>query len=80
MASTSIYLVGEIISNIIFNINLKYKFLENNCKNITEAVKTFYWRGRLSLSGGACQKSCESNQNWGSFRHKETAYFKEASL
>ena len=49
-----------------------------NSKNIRAAVKPF--RGRPDLSEGACQRSCESNQNWGCYGQKETTYFKEAFL
>ena len=51
-----------------------------NSKNIKVVVKNFQCRGRQNLSKGACQKSCESNQNWGSYGQKETTYFKEAFL
>ena len=37
-----------------------------NSKNVRAATKTFQCRGRPNLSEGACQKSCESNRNWGS--------------
>ena len=41
-----------------------------NSKNIRAAVKTFLCRGRPNLSEGAYQKSCESNQKWGSYGQK----------
>ena len=41
-------------------------------------VKNIQCSDRPNLSEGACQKSCESNQIWGSYGQKETTYFKEA--
>ena len=47
-----------------------------NSKKIKGAIKMFYCRSRPNLSEGVCQKSCESNQNWGSCGQKEVTYFK----
>ena len=47
-------------------------------KNITMAVKCFYCRSAPNLSKGECQKTCESNHNWGNYGQKETTYFQEA--
>ena len=49
-----------------------------NSKNIKAAVKTFWCGGRSNLSEHACQKSCETYQNWGTYGQKETTYFEEA--
>ena len=57
-----------------------HKEMGYNSKNIRVTVKTFSCRGRPNLSEGACQKSCESNQNWGSYGQKETTYFKDVFL
>ena len=51
--------------------------MDYNSKNIRAAVKTLQCKGRPNLSEGACQKFCESNQNWKSYGQKETTYFKE---
>ena len=42
------------------------------------AVKCFYCRSAPNLSKGECQKSCESNHNWGNYGQKEITYFQEA--
>ena len=49
-----------------------------NSENISAVAKTFSYEDRSNLSKGACQKSRESNQNWGRYGQKETKYFKEA--
>ena len=51
-----------------------------NSKSIRAAIKNFSCRSRTNLSEDACQKSHESNQNWGSYGQKETTYFKEPFL
>ena len=47
-----------------------------NSKNIRTVAKRFQCRSRTNLSERACQKSCESIQNWGSYGQKENTYFK----
>ena len=51
-----------------------------NSKDIRAMVKIFQCRSRPNLSENLCQKSCESNQNWGSYGQKKTTYFKEPFL
>ena len=51
-----------------------------NSKNIGAAVKTFQCRVRPNFFEYACQKSCESKQNWISYGQKETTFLKEAFL
>ena len=48
-----------------------------NSENIRATVQVFWCRSRPNVSENVCQKSRESNQNWGSYEQKETTYFKK---
>ena len=47
-----------------------------NSKNV-RAVTEMFCASRSNLSESACQKSCESSDNWGIYEQKET-YFKHS--
>ena len=94
LTSSSIYLVGDIPQWIIFNTlyhsspwSCIWRCAWAPAKKIIcplgnglyfQIYKNGGKRVRSNLSQGTCQKSCESNLNWGSYRKKDTTYFKEA--
>ena len=51
-----------------------------NFKSIRAAVKFFLGSSRPNRPENACQKSWESNRNWGIYGQKETSYVKEPFL
>ena len=51
-----------------------------NSENIRAAVQVFNCKSRPNLSENVCEKSHESNQNWGSYEQKGTTYFKKPLL
>ena len=88
LTSSSIYMVGDILSGAVFRgvfeHQLRKLFVHQgmgyNSENIRAAVQVFQCRSRPNLSEDVCQKSRESNQNWGSYEQKGTTYFKEPFL
>ena len=55
-------------------IHLKITFLLSLKKMIFILANMVF----LLIEKGVCQNSCESSQNWGSYKKKETTYFKGA--
>ena len=88
LASSSIYMVGDILSGLVFRgvfeRQLRKLFVHQemgySAENIRATVQVFQCTSRPNLSENVCQKSSENNQNWGSFEQKWTIYFKKPFL
>ena len=88
LTSSSSYMVGDILPGAVlrgvFERQLRKQFVYQemgyHSENVRAVVRGFQCRSRTNLSENVCQKSRESNQNWGSYEQKQTTYFKEPFL
>ena len=70
----------ELYLEVCLSANQGNYLVSYNSKDIAAAVKNFQCRSRSNLSEGAYQKSCESNQNWGSYGRKRPPTLRELSF